>query len=84
MVLKALPNELVWTRYGFIASKKVGKAVVRNRVKRQMREVARLTPTRPGWDIVFIARNEAATARHQDIEATMKGLLQRAHLLEGA
>lgn len=83
-MLKALPNELELNRYGFITSRKVGKAVVRNKVKRRMREVARLAPTKPGWDLIFVAHSEAATARHQDIEAAMKGLLQRAHLLEGA
>ena len=84
MVLKALPNELDLNRYGFIVSRKVGRAVVRNRVKRRMREVARLTPARPGWDLVFIARTEAASAQYQEIDAAMKGLLRRARLLEGA
>jgi ribonuclease P protein component len=84
MLLKTLPNGLEFNRYGFIASKKVGGAVVRNQVRRRMREVARLTPITPGWDLVFIARSEAANAQYQELEVAIKVLLQRARLLEGA
>ena len=48
---------------GFTATKKIGGAVVRNRAKRRLREAARqLLPklARPGWDYVFIARQETA------------------------
>ena len=84
MLLKTSPNGLEFNRYGFIVSRKVGRAVVRNQVKRRMREVARLTTVTPGWDLVFIARSEAANAQYQDLKAAMKLLLQRARLLLGA
>jgi len=84
MLLKTLPNGLEFNRYGFIVSRKVGGAVVRNQVKRRMREVARLTPIIPGWDLVFIAHSEAANAQYQDLKEAMKALLRRAHLLLGA
>lgn len=48
---------------GFTATKKIGGAVVRNRAKRRLREAARqLLPrlARPGWDYVFIARQDTA------------------------
>lgn len=50
---------------GFTATKKIGKAVVRNRAKRRLREAARLLLPlhgQSGWDYVFIARNETAVA----------------------
>jgi ribonuclease P protein component len=81
MVLKALPNGLEWNRFGFAVSKKVGNAVVRNRVRRQMREVARSMPLKTGWDLVFIARDGVAAVHYGEIEAAMKRLLERAYLL---
>ncbi|MCW9044490.1 MAG: ribonuclease P protein component [Pseudopelagicola sp.] len=53
-------------RVGFTCSKKVGNAVARNRVKRRLREVARLilpTHGKPGWDYVLIGRAQETDAR---------------------
>ena len=82
VVLKTLPNGLEWNRYGFVAGKRLGKAVVRNRVKRLLREVVGATPTKSGWDIVFIARSEAVSASYYELKAAVSGLLRRAQILE--
>jgi ribonuclease P protein component len=81
VVMKALPNGLAWSRYGFSISRRVGKAVVRNRVKRLLREILRSAPVEPGWDIVFIARSPAAGADFASLEKSVQGLLSRAGLL---
>ena len=81
LVLKALPNGLEWNRYGFVTGKRVGKAVVRNRVKRLLREVTKATPTDLGWDIVIVARGRAATASYSELKAAVSGLLHRARIL---
>ena len=80
-VMKALPNGLTLTRYGLSVSKRLGKAVTRNRVKRLLREILRLTPLKPGWDIIFIARPAAANANYTVLEKSVDSLLFRAGLL---
>jgi len=84
VVMKALPNGFTLFRYGFSVSRQVGKAVTRNRVKRRLREILRLTPLEPGWDIVFIARPVAATADYASLRESVRGLLSRAGLLKTA
>ncbi|MFC1645401.1 ribonuclease P protein component [Patescibacteria group bacterium] len=57
--IKTLKNELGHNRYGFVVSKKVSnKAVVRNKIKRRLREVARLSQNKPegNLDIIIYAK----------------------------
>ena len=82
LVMKAVPNGITFSRYGLSVSKRVGIAVTRNRVKRLLREILRLTPLEGGWDIIFIARPAAATADYADLEKSIGGLLSRARLLK--
>jgi len=81
MVMKALPNQLALSRYGFSVSRRLGGAVVRNRVKRRLREILRSLSLEPGWDIIFITRPKAAAAGFTSLEKTVRGLLARAKLL---
>jgi len=83
LVLCALPNDLEHSRFGFSVSHWVGKAVVRNRAKRLMREAARLRQgdIEEGWDLVFIARNPMREASFKQVDQTIRQLLRRAGLL---
>jgi ribonuclease P protein component len=80
LVMKALPNGLSLSRYGFSVTKKIGKAVQRNRLKRLLREIVRLQVLKPGWDIVFIARREAVAADFHRLEGAVTKLLAQAQL----
>ena len=82
LVMRALPNGLERSRFGFVVGKKIGKAVVRNHVKRLLRESVRGTPIKPRWDIVFIARSAAATANYHLLKQAVGELAQRANLLK--
>jgi ribonuclease P protein component len=71
-------------RIGFSVSKRVGKAVVRNRVKRRLRASAYALREAlvPGWDVVVIARQSAANATGAQLSAELDQLCGRAHLLK--
>lgn len=59
-------------RVGLTASKKVGNAVERNRIKRQLREYLRRHAwVRPGMDVVIVARRGAAELGHDEIAADL-------------
>jgi ribonuclease P protein component len=70
-------------RTGFVTSKRVGGAVVRNRVRRRMREIVRRYQhaVRGGMWLVLIARPPAARASYQQIEDEWLLLARRASLL---
>jgi ribonuclease P protein component len=82
LVMKAMPNGLNLSRYGFSVTKKVGKAVQRNRQKRLLREIMRLQSLKPGWDMVFMARSAAVDVDYRQLERATTRLLARAQLLE--
>jgi ribonuclease P protein component len=83
IVLYVLPSQSRDIRVGFSVSKRVGKATVRNHVKRMMREAVRhkLEEIRPGQDLVFIARPAAAEANYRQIVDAVVQLLQRTNAL---
>jgi ribonuclease P protein component len=81
MAVRSARNDLAWTRFAFSVSKRVGNAVKRNRVRRRLREILRVQPLLEGFDIVVVARPQAAEADFQSLKAEMLMLLKRARLL---
>lgn len=81
LAMYARKNKLSSNRIGITVSTKVGKAVVRNRVRRRIREAYRINEESfgPGRDIVIVARVRAASSSFRDIE---KNLLRLAESLE--
>ena len=66
---------------GFAVGRRVGNAVVRNRVKRRLREHLRQRILPENWDIVVAARPAAAGATYRELGQAMDELLSRAGLL---
>ena len=83
LVLYAKSNRSAANRVGITVSKKLGGAVVRNRVRRRLREVYRLNEDRflPGFDIVVVARSRAVSASFADLQEGYLALAQKAGIL---
>jgi ribonuclease P protein component len=82
VMLSAAKNDLGHNRYAFVTSRRLGGAVVRNRIRRMLREMTRLTAPRlrQGYDIVFIARNEIVGQPYNKINDVIGQLFKRADL----
>ena len=80
MVLYARRNRTGTNRIGITVGKKLGHAVVRNRVRRRIREVYRLNEEKfqPGWDIVVVARTRAITADFATLTNSFLSLAKKA------
>lgn len=83
LVLYARRNKSDTNRVGITVSKKLGHAVVRNRVRRRLREVYRLNEEKfqSGWDIVVVARTRAVKAPFHKLTESYLSLAEKAGLL---
>ena len=79
VVLFYRKNDLPYTRTAFLASKKVGNSVQRNRAKRLMRESYRHNGEKfsSGYDLIFIARNTIQGRKLQDVEKSLMNAAAR-------
>ncbi len=80
LVIRYLENGLDHSRFAFVVSRRIGNAVVRNRVKRRLRETVRERPLRGGWDAVFIARRGIERASFQEVARAAWSLLRRSRI----
>jgi ribonuclease P protein component len=84
VILRVRANELAQTRAAFVAGKKLGNAVARNRAKRRLRHALALyfTQLPPGLDLVLIARNNINAVPFAELTVAVRQTLIRAKLLE--
>lgn len=85
LVIRYVPRDRDVTRFGLSTARRVGGAVVRNRVRRRIREsLRRLGPQlQGGWDVLIVARPASATATSSELQEALERLLRMAGVMEG-
>ncbi|MFP4322072.1 MAG: ribonuclease P protein component [Anaerolineales bacterium] len=80
IIMSVHPNACGHNRYGIIASRRLGKAVVRNRIRRQIRAgLQHLHPAlQPGHDIVVITRQSVLNLAYAQILDSLESLAKEA------
>ena len=83
LVLYVRKNRTDTNRVGITVSKKLGKAHIRNGIRRRLREIYRLNEEKflPGWDIVVVARTKAVHVSFADLSAAYLSLADKAGIL---
>ena len=86
VVVYCRKNRLGHNRTGYTVSKKLGKAVVRNRVRRRLREIIRLNSVqfRQGYDMIVVARQRAVEVEYRHLESDVLRCCSQLHLLKEA
>lgn len=84
VVLFYRKNGLAFNRKAFLASKKVGKSVVRNRARRLMKESYRsLEEFLPaGYDMIFIARHTICDRKCADVKKSIEAAMRKSGILK--
>jgi len=84
VVVFHISNGLGYSRKAFLASKKVGGAVARNRARRLMKEGFRKVENEvlPGKDILFIARKDAVNVKSTEVEKSIRRALEKCGLIK--
>ena len=83
LVVYARKNRRAQNRVGYTVSVKLGHAVVRNRVRRRLREIYRLHEgeLKSGYDIVVVARSRAVEASYRQLEKDFLHCLRKLELI---
>jgi ribonuclease P protein component len=85
LAARFLRTDLEVTRFGLSTGRKLGGAVVRNRVRRRLREGLRaVSPSfQPGWDVLIVAKPGLVEADHETLMGALQQILRRGGVLGG-
>lgn len=84
LILYKRKNNSENTRIGFSISKKVGNAVIRNKIKRRMKEICRLNlyRTKSGYDLIFIPKKNVVDISFKELESALIHILKISNMLD--
>jgi ribonuclease P protein component len=85
LVGRFVRTDLEQTRFGLATGKRLGGAVIRNRVRRRIREGLRaMAPSfQPGWDVLIIARPAIVEADHDAVVGALRQVLRAGGVFGG-
>lgn len=84
LVVYFRPNKRGCNRLGVTVSAKLGHAVVRNRIRRRLREIFRLNQPKlkQGYDMIIVARGRSVRASYQEMDRAFLSVCRKLELLE--
>ncbi|WFA08316.1 ribonuclease P protein component [Tissierella sp. Yu-01] len=85
LVLYIRKNDLEETRLGLTITKKVGNAVVRNKIRRRLKEIYRLNLYRvkDGYDLIIIPKKNVVDISYKELESALIHILKISGMLKG-
>jgi ribonuclease P protein component len=77
-------NNLQETRFGITITKKVGKAVIRNKIRRRIKEIYRknLYRIKSGYDLIIIPKQNVVDISYKELESAMIHILKISNMLK--
>ena len=84
LILYVMKNDLGYTRVGYSITKKIGNSVVRNRIRRQMKEIYRLNFDwiENNYDLIFIPKKNVVDISYEKLDSAMIHIMNLAKLLK--
>lgn len=81
LVMSVMQNQLDVTRFGFSIGKRVGNSVLRNKVKRRLRDIVHNTSICKGWDVVVTVRSGSSDSNFKKLNGSFNYLSNRLNIL---
>jgi len=84
LILYIRKNKLEESRFGVTITKKIGNAVVRNKIKRRIKEIYRLNMYRikDGYDLIFIPKKNVVDISYKELESALIHILKLSNMLK--
>jgi ribonuclease P protein component len=83
LAVRCIRNDTSVTRFGISTGRRIGGAVVRNRIRRRFRETLRALQPRieAGWDVLIVARPASSTAAFGELATALERALRQAGII---